>query len=218
MREIRGKAYPEEFKDFPAREATAHDVFNYEHSVFPGLIQTEWYMPAVFEAVRGITAEDIEQRVAGRMARQEILYRKSPAPPRFWALMDEAALRRPVADPAVMHEQCMFALEVSRLPHVSLAVVPYTARWHVGLLRACHIVEQDGIPCVVSLDDLADGRLSEDPVIVRRVALRFRVLQHEALSGGDSRDMIAWVAEELWKGPTRAGARALTAVGTVEDA
>jgi hypothetical protein len=98
--------------------------------------------------------------------------------------VDEAALRRPVADATIMYEQCLHALELSRLPHVSLAVVPYADRWHVGLLGACDIVERDGTPRVVNLDDLADGRVSEDPVIVRRVALRFRALQHEALPGG----------------------------------
>jgi hypothetical protein len=48
--------------------------------------------------------------------------------------VDEAALRRPVADATIMYEQCLHALELSRLPHVSLAVVPYADRWHVGLL------------------------------------------------------------------------------------
>jgi hypothetical protein len=73
-----------------------------------------------------------------------------------------------------MYEHCQHALEVSRLPHVSLAVVPYADRWHIGLLGACTIVERDGTPRVVNLEDLADGRVSEDPEIVRRVALRFR--------------------------------------------
>ena len=108
----------------------------------------------------------------------------------------------------------MHALEVSRLPHVSLAVVPYAAGGHIGLLGACTIIERDGMPRIVNLEDIADGRVSEDPAIVKRVALRFRALQHEALPGGDSRDMIARMAEELWNGTAPTGARALTAVPT----
>src|ERR1017187_4611762 len=194
---IRADAYSDAFKDFPAHEATAHDLYLYQHSVFPGLIQTDRYMRAVLSAWPNITADEVERRVAGRLTRQEVLTRGEPQPPRLWALVDEAALRRPVAAPGVMYEQCMHALEVSRLPHVSLAVVPYAARWHVGLLGACHIVEQDGTPRIVNVEDIADGRVSEDPAIVRRVALRFRALQHEALPGWDSRDMIARMAEEL---------------------
>jgi hypothetical protein len=83
-----------------------------------------------------------------------------------------------------MYEQCMYALEVSQLPHVSLAVIPYRERWHVGLLGAFTVVERDGMPRIVNLEDIADGGPSEDPAAVRRVALRFRALQHEALPGG----------------------------------
>jgi transcriptional regulator with XRE-family HTH domain len=173
-REMLGQSFAEAFQPFPAHEATAHDLYIYEHSVFTGLIQTERYMRAVFAAVPNIRAEEVEQRVTGRLARQEILFRDDPDPPRVWTLIDETALRRPVAVAAVMYEQCQHALEVSRLPHVSLAVVPYADRWHIGLLGACTIVERDGTPRVVNLEDLADGRVSEDPEIVRRVALRFR--------------------------------------------
>ncbi|MGH3246808.1 MAG: helix-turn-helix domain-containing protein, partial [Trebonia sp.] len=39
-RAIQGKSYAEAFQDFPAHEAMAHDLYFYENSVFPGLIQT----------------------------------------------------------------------------------------------------------------------------------------------------------------------------------
>lgn len=216
---IQSGAYPDAFKAFPAHEAAAHDIYIYEHSVFPGLIQTERYARAVIAAWPHITAKEIDRLVAGRLARQEILTREEPAPPRLWALVDEAVLRRPVDDASVMHEQCMHALEVSELPNISLAVVPQVARWHVGLLGSCHILERDGIPRVVNLEDMADGRVSEDPALVRRTALRFRTLQHIALSGGDSLAMIAELAEELWKAPTSPrGGRALTVAATAERA
>jgi hypothetical protein len=217
-RAVRAGAYSEAFKDFPEHEATAHDLYLYQHSVFPGLIQTEGYMRAVLSAWPNITADEVERRVAGRLARQEVLTRREPQPPRLWALIDEAALRRPVASAEVMYGQCVHALEVSQLPHVSLAVVPYRERWHVGLLGAFTVVERDGLPRIVNLEDIADGGPSEDPSTVRKVALRFRALQHESLPGGDSRDMIARMAEELWAGTAPAGARALTAVATEETA
>jgi hypothetical protein len=217
-RAIRADAYPDAFKDFPAHEAAAHDLSIYEHSVFPGLIQTERYARAVLSAWPNITADEVERRVRGRLARQDVLTREEPQPPRLWALVDEAALRRPVAGPEVMYEQCMHALEVSLLPHVSLAVVPFAARWHVGLLGAFTVVERDGMPRIVNKEDIADGGASEEPATVRKVALRFRALQHESLPGGDSRDMIARMAEELWRGTAPTGARARTAVVTAGSA
>lgn len=197
-RAIQSGSFPEVYRDFPAHEATAHDLYIYEHSVFPGLIQTERYMRAVLSAWPNIRADEVERRVSGRLTRQEVVHREDPPPPRMWALVDEAALRRPVADADAMYEQCVHAIEIARLPHVSLAVVPYTARWHVGLLGACTIVERDGSPRVMYLDDLVDGRVLEDPALVRQAALRFRALQHEALPGEASRDMIARTAKELW--------------------
>ena len=217
-RAVQGESFPEAFQDFPAHEAAAHDLYIYQHSVFPGLIQTERYMRAVFGTLPNIRADEVERLVSGRMARQDVLYRSEPEPPRVWALVDEAALRRPVADAAVMHEQCMRALEVSRLPHVSLAVVPYAVGAHIGLSGACDIVEIDGVARVVNLDDLADGRVSDDQALVRRVALRFRSLQHEALSGWDSRDMIVRMAEELWNGTAPPGVRVLSALPTADRA
>ena len=199
-RAIQGESFPEVYQDFPAQESTAHDLYIYEHSVFPGLIQTERYARAVLSAWPNIRPDEVERRVSGRLARQDALHREAPPPSRVWALVDEAALRRPVASPDVMYEQCMHALEVSDLPNVSLAVIPYRGRWHVGLLGACTIVERDGIPRGMYLDDLVDGRVLEEPALVTQAALRFRSLQHEALPGGDSRDMIERLAEELWKG------------------
>ena len=197
---IQSGAFPEVYRNFPSHEATAHDLYVQEHSAFPGLIQTGRYARAVLSTWPNITADEIDRRVAARMARQEIVHRADPRPPRVWALVDEAVLRRPAADADVMHEQFMHAIEVSHLPHVSLAVIPYTARWHVGLLGACTIVERDGIPRAMYLDDLVDGRVLEDAVQVRQAALRFRALQHVALPGADSRDMIERLAKELWKG------------------
>jgi hypothetical protein len=40
-------------------------------------------------------------------ARCERESERASMPPRLWALVDEAALRRPVAAPEVMYEQCM---------------------------------------------------------------------------------------------------------------
>ena len=138
-REIQGQSFPEVYQDFPALEASAHDLYVYEHSLFPGLIQTERYARAVLAKWPNIHAEDVERRVSGRLARQEeSLRREEPPPPRVWALVDEAALHRPIGDAAVMYEQLMHALEVSRLPGASLAVIPYAAGGAYRAARGVH--------------------------------------------------------------------------------
>ncbi len=171
----------------------------------------------MIETWPNITADETERLVAGRLGRQEILARDNP--PKIFMLVDEGSLRRPVAEPAVMHEQCIRVLEVSGLPTISLSVVPYSTGGHMGLLGAFWIAEKQGHPSIVYLEDAADGRVCEDdPVILNRVELRFRSLQQEALSTRASRDVIARIAEELWNATAPTGARALTAVLTAEHA
>ena len=210
-RAIQNRSYPEAFASFPEQEATADDLYIWEHSLVPGLLQTERYAKALFETLLNIMPEEVDRLVSARLARQDVLFREDGHRPRLWALVDESALSRPVSSPEVMYEQCQRLLEVSRMPNVSLAVVPYSAGGHIGLDGACTIAERAGMPHIVNLADLADGRVSEDPVIVKRVALRFRSLQHEAMSNGASRDTITRMTE-TWKAQARTGARALTAV------
>jgi transcriptional regulator with XRE-family HTH domain len=216
-RAIQSQSFPEAFVSFPEHEATGDDLYIWEHSLIPGLVQTEQYTRAIFGTLPDITPDEVDRKVSGRMSRQDALFREDGKRPRLWALVDESALRRPVASPEVMYEQCMHLLEVSRMPHVSLAVVPYSAGGHIGLVGACTIVERDGYPRIVNLEDLADGRVSDDPVIVRRVALRFRSLQHEAMANGASRDTISRTAE-TWKATAQTGASRLTAVPTADNA
>lgn len=217
-KKIRGQSYPEPFRDYADEEARADALYICEHSVIPGLIQTEDYARAVFETLPNTSAAEVERLLAARLARQDILTRQEPPPPMVWLLVDEQALYRPVGGSEVMYAQLIHVADVSRLPNVSVGVIPYTAGGHPGLLGSCHIAERDGHPIIVNLDDLADGRASEDPVILSRVGLRFKSLQMEAHPPRVSRDKIVRIAEERWKAAAPDGARALTALTTAGTA
>jgi hypothetical protein len=76
-------------------------IRTYEVQFVPGLLQTEAYARAVILLGHaGPDAEDLERRVDLRLARRRILTRADC--PRFWAVIDEAVLRRPIGGPAVM--------------------------------------------------------------------------------------------------------------------
>ena len=212
------EAYPEPFVDFKVREREADELCAFEHSLVPGLFQTEDYARAVLSTLAGRTPAETDRLVAGRLARQSILARAERRPPHVWAVIDEGALRRPVASAPVMHGQCMRLIEVGDLPNVSVTVVPYSAGGHTGLLGAFTIAHQQGRPSIVNVEDIVDGRVAEDQALVAEVSLRFRSLQAEAMPTTASRDMIARMAEELWRGTAPTGARALTAVTTAGNA
>ncbi|MBV9448759.1 MAG: helix-turn-helix transcriptional regulator [Streptosporangiaceae bacterium] len=197
---LRNLPFPASFRSFAPYEAEAVALHVFEHSLIPGLLQTEAYARAVL-ATRPNTAEDeIGNLVAGRLARHAVLWRDDPPAPILWALIDEGVLYRPVAPTDVMHDQLRHLAEASVRPNITVQVVPYSAGGHTGLLGACTIADLDGSPSIVNLEDIADGRVTDDAATVSQVTLRFNSLRSEALPKGASRELIVRVAEERWQG------------------
>jgi transcriptional regulator with XRE-family HTH domain len=123
-----GDILPSWFQTYLGLEEAASLIRTYEVQFVPGLLQTEDYARAVItHGNPGAPAEEIERRVSLRMKRQQLLTR-SAAPPQLWAVVDEAALRRPMGSPAVMAAQIEGLIKASELPNVTLQVLPF----HVG--------------------------------------------------------------------------------------
>jgi transcriptional regulator with XRE-family HTH domain len=196
---LRDLPFPASFRPFAAYEAEATALYVFQHSLVPGLLQTPAYARAVLATRPNTTDDELDNLVAARLARQAILTRDDPPAPLLWALIDEGVLYRPVAPAEVMHDQLMELVRMSRLPNVTIQVIPYSAGGHTGLLGAFVVADLDSSLGIVYVEDIADGRVFEDPGAVSRVTLRYRSLQSEALPKGASRDLIARVAEERWK-------------------
>lgn len=110
----------------------ADDVYWFEHSTVPGLFQIERYAWAILATYPKATEALVNERVAARLAGQSLLDDPSQQP-MIWTLVDEVALRRRVGDAAMMQEQLAHLATVSRLPGVSIQVLP-GAEGHAGLL------------------------------------------------------------------------------------
>lgn len=120
-----------EYATLIALEAQAERIRWYAAQIVPGLLQTEDYARAVFSTRFGITDAEVEKRVASRLSRQEILTRGDP--PKFWAILDEWVLRRPVGGPHVMLEQVDKLIEAARQPYIVIRIVPASVGVHEGL-------------------------------------------------------------------------------------
>jgi hypothetical protein len=191
-------SFPESFRPYAELEAKAVVLRDFEHSLVPGLLQTEDYARAVLSTKSGATEAEIEVSVAERIARQQILARDEPPLPRLYALLDEGILYRPVAPLRVMYDQLIRLVEMSRWPHVTIQVVPYTAGGHSGLEGAFIIAELPEGQSIVFLEDASGGRVAEEDQALSEVTLRFEALRSEALPKPASRDLIAKVAKERW--------------------
>jgi transcriptional regulator with XRE-family HTH domain len=123
---------PDWFSMHVSLEGAAALLRSYEPHFVPGLLQTEDYARGVLKAgaIAQTRPEDIERHVALRMRRQDLLTRADS--PRIWAVMDETVLRRTIGGPEVMRAQIDKLLQATKLPNVTLQVIPFSSGPHPG--------------------------------------------------------------------------------------
>ncbi|WP_433333257.1 helix-turn-helix domain-containing protein [Spirillospora sp. CA-294931] len=146
---------PQWFQTYVGLEESAALIRTYEVQFVPGLLQSEGYARAVFRLGNAAAPEhEIDQRVELRLQRQERL--TGPDAPRLWAVLDEAALRRPLGGPEVMRGQLEHLIEVSKLPNVTIQIMPFRFGGHAaegGAFTILRFPEQD-LPDVVYVENL----------------------------------------------------------------
>jgi transcriptional regulator with XRE-family HTH domain len=194
---LRDVPFPASFRPFVPHEAEATALRWYEHALVPGLLQTEAYARAVLSTRPNTSEDEVDELVAARMQRQDVLSREDP--PLMWLLVDEAVLYREAGTAEIMHGQLMHLAGASRRPNITVQVVPYSAGPHSGLLGAFVIAELDDAPPTAYLETAAEGETVEDPSILARLALTFDNLRSKALPDVASRALIMEVAEKRWK-------------------
>ncbi|MCX5172849.1 helix-turn-helix domain-containing protein [Streptomyces antibioticus] len=114
---------PEWFDRLVGLQEAATAIRTFEMQYVPGLLQTPAYARAVVE--RGLPSapgREVERRVELRTRRTELLHR--PDAPQVWAILDESVLLRVLGSRDVMREQLGRLIELARLPHVTVQIVP----------------------------------------------------------------------------------------------
>ncbi|WP_420884038.1 helix-turn-helix domain-containing protein [Micromonospora sp. CPCC 205547] len=153
-----GDVLPSWFQSYLGLEAAAAMIRSYEVQFVPGLLQTPEYARAVvLLGHRGASAPEIERRVELRMQRQQLLHRADP--PQLWAVVDEAALRRPMGGPQVMRAQLTALIEATSSPHVRVQVIPFDAGGHAAASGAFTILRfgDDDLPDIVYIEQLTSA-------------------------------------------------------------
>ena len=186
-----GTTFPAEFREFAEYEAEATTLWLFEHTLMPGLLQTEDYARAVLECHVQVTPAEVTKRLAARIARQSILDRENP--PTLWVLLDENVLRREIGNAKIMSEQLRHLAAVASRPKVTVQLLPGKGA-HVGLQGAVNLAETPEA-YVVNLDDFTDGRTTDSPVTVAQASERFDTLRSEAFKASESLAMIESAAE-----------------------
>src|ERR1700677_1478011 len=118
-----GKPFSAGFRPFEAAEREALSLRVFEHSLVPGLCQTQDYARIILSTHPGVSADQVGERVMARLERQMILGRGDPVPPLLWVLLDEAVLYREIGGPKVMRDQLSRLAELARRPDITIQLV-----------------------------------------------------------------------------------------------
>ncbi len=149
---------PDWFSVYVGLEEAASLLRVYEVQFVPGLLQTTEYTRAIVKRGQAAApAEEIERRVQLRAARQEILAK--PGAPRLWAVIDEAALRRPIGGPAVMRAQLERLIAATDEPGITLQILPFGSGGHAAEGGAFTIMRfpEAELPDVVYVEQLTSA-------------------------------------------------------------
>jgi len=149
-------------------EAAASVLRTYEVQFVPGLLQTEEYATAVI-SLGDHPIEQAERLVVVRKERQR---RFRDGKLKLWVILDESALRRPIAGPAVQIEQLKYLRDACASPNLTLQVIPYGAGGHAAptgfaILR---FAERD-LPDVVYVENLTSALYLDKQADVDRYLL-----------------------------------------------
>lgn len=149
---------PSWFQTYVGLEESASLIRTFEVQFIPGLLQTEDYARAVTAAGQPeLSRQEIERRVELRMARQRILTR--PDPPKLWAVIDEAALRRPIGGTQVSRAQIRHLIDQMNRPNITVQVMPFRFGGHAaegGAFSILRFPESD-LPDVVYVEQLVSA-------------------------------------------------------------
>lgn len=123
---------PDWARTFIGMEAAAAEIRTYQTELVPGLLQTEAYARVVTQATDPARdPREVERVVAARIERQKRLHAEHP--PLYWAILNEAVIRRQVGGPEIFGEQMRHLLERAAEPDITVQVLPFSSGAHQSM-------------------------------------------------------------------------------------
>lgn len=173
-------------------EEHADMLFSYEHSVLPGLLQTEDYARAVLGHDPDSPLE-LDQRVRYRMERQAIFDSEKPATVVF--IFRESALHAQVGSRETMYDQITHIVEMAQRPNIIVQIVPQDAGYHSGLNGAFLIAKLNRVE-IAYQDGIWKGHVLKDDVAVSALSNKWQHILSKALTAEVSLDLLKREAEK----------------------
>ncbi|WP_157610481.1 helix-turn-helix domain-containing protein [Spirillospora albida] len=157
--------------DWPQTESEALELVTWQHTIFPGLLQTPAYARAFLSS---------EEVVEARMSRQSILTREDARPTALVALLSEMVFDYLVLSPEVMHEQITHLITLSELPNITIQIVRNNGR-PAGTGGAFVVATMEDRSEVAYIETTVRGITSDNPADLAELSETLRELRARAL-------------------------------------
>jgi transcriptional regulator with XRE-family HTH domain len=196
-------ALPENNLAFIGLEAQASSVREWHVEVVPGLLQTQNYAREVvrgFQRVETIPPGRVERRLQARLERQQVLIREPPL--ELHVVLDESVLLRCMGNNSIMDAQLRRLVEVSRLPNVTLQILPLDQPHSLSLDSFVLLTFGDErgatLHDVASAEHLTGELHLEGEADTYQYRLAFDFLAQQSLNPAESRELIAKTVGRVW--------------------
>jgi transcriptional regulator with XRE-family HTH domain len=195
-RKAKATGHAEYFADVAEMETRAETIEEWEPTLIPGLLQTEAYARMVIQATHPLEQPDaVKAKVDARLERAA-LFDDDLRRPRFWGVLSESVLCRPMLPPAEMAEQLDQIAELVKRRRIVLQVLPMNAGPHPFMIGTVTVMTFRDAPPVAYTESLHTGQLIDDYSLVRQYRESYDLLRAAALSPKASLAMIEAAAED----------------------
>jgi len=200
----RGSSWWSAFRDvvspkfalYLGQEASATSIRVFHPFLVPGLLHTEEY---AYELLRVHCSDDEARRIAEmRRQRQQSLL-GHPDSPKVTFVLGEEALHRWIGSPAIMRRQLQHLIDASEDDAISIAVIPFSAGAHAGLLGSFILLGfEDPAESLLFVEGLSGDLVSRgDPERIDRFSRHFDLMCKQALLGNQARSLFERLTENF---------------------
>ncbi|MFJ6464380.1 helix-turn-helix domain-containing protein [Streptomyces sp. NPDC091387] len=203
VRKARRRGHAQYFERVLETEKHAEVIDEWSPTVFPGLLQTEPYVRALFRAERTSTlAEEIDARVNARLERSQ-LFESNRRTPQYWVILPEALLWMPILPPQQMAEQLEHVSTLAKDGRIVTQILPWNTGAHALMLGTAMLLDFADAPPLFYTEGQHHGNTIDDPGIVKQYRRSYDLLKATSLSPNLSLTMIEAAAEDYRNGAQR---------------
>ncbi|MBD0844300.1 MULTISPECIES: helix-turn-helix domain-containing protein [unclassified Streptomyces] len=193
-KDVEEARYPKKVRDLAKLEEEAVELGAYASHHIHGLLQTPEYTRALYAMRRPPYPEDeMDRLVAARMARKAI-FDRTPRP-QITFVQEEVTLRRPIGGRVVLRRQLEHLLDIGRLRHAVIQVMPTDCEDHAGMGGSLQLMKLRDGKTLGHLEVQFLSRLISDPREAQTLEINYGMIRAQALTPQESLAFIEKVLE-----------------------